>query len=97
LDVVSGRVRDFLLHPEKAFIAEECIEVAEKDLTALIHVCDGEERAVFDVLLQRRLLEWVPAEDVITYRGTGVLNGLFGVVKKGATLPPPDDRPLRPS
>jgi hypothetical protein len=40
------------------------------------------------------LLEWVPAEEVVTYRGTKILNGLFGVIKKGATLPPPDGRPL---
>jgi hypothetical protein len=94
MDVVSGRVKDFLEHPEKAFVPDDSIEVAERNLRALVHVCDGEERAVFDVLLQRRLLEWVPEEEVFTYRSTKVLNGLFGVVKKGATLPPPDGRPL---
>eukprot|EP00435_Cladocopium_sp_Y103_P017786 s1144_g4.t1 len=53
---------------------------------AKVHVEDGERMKVAEALVSRGNCSWVELDSVMVYRGTRVLNGLFGV-GKSSTLP----------
>ena len=60
-------------------------------LQGKIHVEKGDLEGVSDLLVERGICTWTPLDDVATYRGQPILNGLFGVKKSGVTA---DNKPV---
>eukprot|EP00435_Cladocopium_sp_Y103_P019621 s4562_g4.t1 len=83
-DWTRGRTRTFLNHPELC-VKPDTGQPLPK-LQAKVHVEDGERMKVAEALVSRGICNWVELDRVLVYRGTRVLNGLFGV-GKSSTLP----------
>ena len=50
-------------------------------LQAKVHIEKGEEKGLAELLVRRNICCWVREENVLTFRGQKVLNGMFGVPK----------------
>ena len=78
---VVGRTKFLLEHPLECL--RDSSERADTPCQARVHIKAGESLAVFKLLEDRGIVEWVPASTAFSDdRGT-YLNGLFGVVKQG--------------
>ena len=76
---ISGKSKWYLENP-KACLLPDTGQALPK-LQARVHVVDGEEKMLAELLVRRSICRWVPEEKVLRYRGQKVLNGLFGVPK----------------
>ena len=84
----SGRTRSFLLHPDDCVIVDEGQELPR--LQSKVHIVEGDKMKVAELLVERGICGWLPAEDVFRFRGQRVLSGTFGVAKPTLL---PDKRP----
>ena len=78
-NLVSHRTRTFLMNPNSCILEDDGRWLPK--LQAKVHFHDGEKLKVSKLLVERGICCWTPLEDVITYRGQVVLNGLFAVGK----------------
>ena len=79
LPLVSKTTRDLLLHPERLVIEDVGQELPK--MKGKIHVKPGELDCIADELVERGICNWIPLKRVFQFRGSYVLNGLFGVPK----------------
>ena len=91
VDWVSGRSRWYLENPRCCIVQDTGQELPR--LQAKVHIVPGEERALAELLVRRKICTWVEEDKVVRYRGQKVLNGLFGVPK--ATVLPNHQTSLR--
>jgi hypothetical protein len=59
-------------------------------LQSKVHIVEGDKMKVAELLVERGICGWLPAEDVFRFRGQRVLSGIFGVAKPTLL---PDKRP----
>ena len=83
LEFVGPQTRHWLQHPEDLLIKDDGRELPK--LNAKIHIAPGEIDGIAQELVKRGVCGWIPYEDVGVYRGTKILNGLFGVEKSAKT------------
>jgi len=88
LEWTKGRTRTFLNRPSDC-VASDCGQKLPK-LQAKVHIVETDRMKVAALLVSRNICSWVELDSVFKYRGTTVLNGMFGVAKS-ATLD--DSRP----
>ena len=88
LEWTKGRTRTFLNRPSECIAPDEGQSLPK--LQARVHIQEGDRMRVAELLVKRKICDWVELDHVMEYRGQKVLNGLFGVAK-AATLP--DSRP----
>lgn len=83
LDLVSGTTRAFLGDPKRMLVED----VGQKlpKLQGRIHIEKGDDNAIAAELVARGICVWKSLEEVVTYEGEKVLNGLFGVPKPSFT------------
>ena len=79
VNFVSDFTRHMLFNPIGC-VLEDDGRVLPK-LQGKIHIAQGEEDAVADLLVKRGICSWTPLDQVLRYRDQYVLNGLFGVQK----------------
>ncbi len=77
--LVSGRTRAFLIDPRGCLLPDDGRPLP--CLQAKTHFQTGDVEAVASLLVERGICDWIPFEEVITYRNQKVLNGLFAVGK----------------
>eukprot|EP00438_Fugacium_kawagutii_P009954 Skav231148 [mRNA] locus=scaffold4611:65775:69738:+ [translate_table: standard] len=78
---LGGKCQWYLDHPHECITEDEGQPLPP--LCAKVHVEPSERRNLAQLLVERRICDWVPEPEVMRYRGTKVLNGMFGVRKKG--------------
>ena len=78
-DWTRGKAREFLLRPESCVVADHGQKLPP--LQAKVHIRKGEERKVAELLVERNICDWIESSSVLEFRGTKVLNGMFGVPK----------------
>ena len=88
-EFVSIHTRMMLLNPGKCILGD----VGQKlpKLQGRIHAEVGQMESIADELVKRNVCGWVPLSSVFCFRGTPVLNGLFGVEKSSKLN---DQRPI---
>ena len=79
LEWTKGRTRTFLMHPEEC-VAEDVGQTLPK-LQAKVHIETADRLRFAELLVSRGVCAWVNYENVFTYRGEKVLNGMFAVAK----------------
>lgn len=79
MDFVSPVTGNFLRNPEHCILEDRGQQLPK--LQGKIHVAEGELPAITSALISCGVCDWIPFDDVLTYRGEPVLNGLFGVPK----------------
>lgn len=89
IDWVSEHSKHLLLNPQLSLLPDDGRPLPR--LEGIVHAEKGEIDGIADELVKRGVCEWVPLDSVIRYRGSPVLNGLFGVMK-GSSLE--DGRPI---
>ena len=83
LDWTKGRTRSFLVNPSGCLASDEG-QLLPK-LQAKVHIAPNEKMSVASLLIERNICQWIELEEVISFRGDKVLNGMFGLAK-GARL-----------
>eukprot|EP00438_Fugacium_kawagutii_P006075 Skav200576 [mRNA] locus=scaffold917:283975:288745:- [translate_table: standard] len=81
---VDGRTLWYLTHPDECVVEDKGQELPK--LQKKVHVLDEDRLDLGNLLVNRRICTWVPEQKVHTFRGTRILNGLFGV-KKDSKVP----------
>ena len=76
--LVSTGSRWFLDHPEESLLREPLQNVK---LQAKVHIHPSEALEFCQLLVERNVCTWIPAEDVLRVGGQQVLNGMFAVGK----------------
>eukprot|EP00438_Fugacium_kawagutii_P009174 Skav206215 [mRNA] locus=scaffold1844:512197:519913:- [translate_table: standard] len=80
-DWLGGKCKWYIENPRACI--EEDIGQTLPPLKAKVHIAAGEKMALAKLLVERRICRWTPENRVVQYRGVRVLNGMFGVRKKG--------------
>eukprot|EP00435_Cladocopium_sp_Y103_P026117 s1612_g6.t1 len=83
LNLVSPGTQWFLEHPEESVMMDPKPGVK---LQAKVHVAPHETLKFFNLLVERRICNWIADDDVLKINGQQVLNGMFAV-GKGSFLP----------
>eukprot|EP00435_Cladocopium_sp_Y103_P062211 s313_g23.t2 len=78
---VTGRTKYLLEHPYEALLDPS--EQGDAPCQAKVHIRAGESLKVFELLKERGIIDWVPADVAYKNSKGTYLNGLFGVVKQG--------------
>lgn len=79
LDWTKGRTRSFLTKPAECVVLDEGQKLPK--LQAKVHIVAEDRVSVANLLVERNICAWVELESVFKFRGTMVLNGMFGVAK----------------
>lgn len=79
LKFVSSSTKAFLLDPRR-LVVEDVGQPLPK-LQGKIHVLGDDIKRISDELVSRGVCEWIPFDNVATFRQEKILNGLFGVAK----------------
>eukprot|EP00438_Fugacium_kawagutii_P005000 Skav230039 [mRNA] locus=scaffold465:66745:71032:+ [translate_table: standard] len=77
--LLTGRSRFLLEHPEELLLPQD--QKPPGPNTAKVHIKKGDEPAIFNLLRDRGVIDWVPSEQVYRDEGGLYLSGLFGVPK----------------
>ena len=80
--LVGDGTKWFLDHPELSLVEPQDKTIK---LQAKVHVAQGEAPALFKLLVDRKICNWVRDDEVLVVNGQQVLNGMFAV-GKGAFL-----------
>lgn len=78
-EFVSPHTKHLLLNPGKCILDDVGQELPK--LQGRVHVETGHIDAIADELVKRNVCGWIPFSSVFRFRGTPILNGLFGVGK----------------
>lgn len=81
LPLLVGRARFLLEHPEEVVLPPELWDFGST--TARVHIKESEELAVWGLLAERGVVDWIDLDDVFRDDRGPVLSGLFGVPKPG--------------
>ena len=81
LPFLKGRTRYLVENPTESILPAG--ERSTAPVRAKVHIKAGEELKVFQLMAERGVIEWVPADSVFKDERGEYLNGLFGVVKQG--------------
>ena len=76
---LSGRSREFLLHPERCLLPEGSYDLPH--LPGKVHIEPQERLKVAQELVSRRICRWINYDEVHSIGGKKLLNGMFGVAK----------------
>ena len=88
-DFVSTHTRSLLCNPGKCILDDVGQELPK--LQGRVHAEVGHIGSIADELVKRNVCGWVPLSSVFCYRGSPILNGLFGVAKSSQLE---DQRPV---
>lgn len=84
IDFLSPQSAYMMTHPEEAILPDDGRTLPR--LNGIIHADSAEMRLIAAELTTRGVCDWLPLREVACYRGSRVLNGMFGV-EKAAKLP----------
>ena len=85
----GDKCRWYLEHPKECLLEDNGQDLPK--LQAKVHVDPDDRLALGKLLVERNICRWIREDEILKFRGTEVLNGLFGV-EKPKTLP--DGRPV---
>ena len=76
---VSIQTRSMLLNPGRCVLEDDGQQLPK--LQGRVHAEEGHMERIADELVSRNVCGWIPLSSVFRFRGTPILNGLFGVAK----------------
>ena len=79
--LLEGSTRWLIEHPEECILQPSAREPGPN--TAAVHIIPGDELAVWQLLEERGIIEWLPEESIFRDEQGPFLSGLFGVAKAG--------------
>ena len=81
VDLLAGEVRAELEHPELLLLDQDT--PAPGPLRAKVHAAPSEWALIVRECIRRGVMREIPYDDIYRHQGEPVLNGAFGVLKKG--------------
>ena len=79
--LLVGHTKFLMEHPEAVLLGAEEREAGSNK--ARVHIQKGQEKAVWELLHERGVTEWIRLKDVHSDAGGPFLSGMFGVCKPG--------------
>ena len=79
LDFVGPLTKHLLTNPEECLLDD--LPLSFTLPKAKIHIAEGERMGIATELVDRGVCDWIPLSEVAEFRGSKILNGLFGVEK----------------